>query len=230
MKDELTKIAAAMREYAAKVEAMAVEPEKPQTPKPPPGYRLATEAERQCLPEGAKVYSNSWQESGNIGSIGVNFFDYAVPDTFEAHGKIWTRHTPGDPRPETNGKPVEAIDRSDKYYSYSSIRAPSAAYWEADYMNPFIGWRYADEKPSPKMVPLGPDDVLPGSVFRAKIEQPIIAWWAPRLVDKDGFTINQTHWKWTDKEMKGFEINRSIPLTGKWDANAWEPCEKEEAK
>jgi hypothetical protein len=22
------------------------------------------------------------------------------------------------------------------------------------------------------------------------------------------------------------EINRSIPLTGKWDANAWEPCHK----
>lgn len=80
-------------------------------------------------------------------------------------------------------------------------------------------------EPETKTVPLGPEDVLPGSVFRHKGDDGYIA---PTSVFNGGiyshdevvFLLNFQHL------MSEFQINRSIPLTGKWDASAWEPCHK----
>jgi hypothetical protein len=47
----------------------------------PPGYRLATDAERQCLPVGAMFcYANrDWQASTNINKPAQDPFPYIVP-------------------------------------------------------------------------------------------------------------------------------------------------------
>jgi hypothetical protein len=291
MKDELNKIAAAMREYAAMVEAMAVEPENPQTPKPPPGYRMATEDERRCLPEGAKhCWSNSgdWVRSGNVGKSGATGAFYAVPDTFEAHGKTWKRHTPGDPVPCDGDAIVEWLTEQEENgtipYVPNHVSKASLLGWNA-----IRGWRYDDEekpkfsepwakekealkqgnliqytddnnynsqwidcpvpqwvkegpgkvnpryriKPEPKMIPLGPEDVLPGSAFRMKLFKEGI-WVMPCATSSNGISYSNPDLKseeidWAEL-FHEWQINRSIPLTGKWDANAWEPCEKEAAE
>jgi uncharacterized protein YodC (DUF2158 family) len=68
------------------------------------------------------------------------------PETFEAHGKTWTRHTPGDPMP---------CDGERKVYILTSkageSKGPSKAFmyaWtakEGEWWREIIGWRYADD-------------------------------------------------------------------------------------
>jgi len=80
-------------------------------------------------------------------------------------------------------------------------------------------------KPEPVKVPLGPDDVPPGSVFRAN-DQPNTKFWTVTQVWDKGFYLRGENVPW-DFAMNRMEINRSIPLTGKWNPTAWEPCYKE---
>ncbi len=204
----------------------------------------------------------------------------AKPNTFEAHGKTWTRHTPGDPMPcEKEARVCVIYDPDDRFGGYLPARC-------FDWLNgsgytPIIGWRYADDekpkfsepwakekeahaagkmiqyfsdkagrwmdveppkwyasdeyrvKPEPKFVKLGRDDVPPSSQFRliAPCNTP---WVTPFSVTHSGvyFPCDEgspaTLRTWEHLKEKA-EINRSIPLTGKWDANAWEPCHKEES-
>lgn len=86
--------------------------------------------------------------------------------------------------------------------------------------------RYANEK---KTVPLGIGDVTPGSVFREERSE---AWFSPTRVTFDGIHyvnigqgIQFTYF--TSLHQARYEINRSIPLTGKWNPDAWEPCHKQ---
>jgi hypothetical protein len=85
-------------------------------------------------------------------------------------------------------------------------------------------------KPDPVLVPLGPEDVPPFSAIRWS------GWetteWALVLrvtnetvyfADRRAPTASLG-----DLRAGGVKINRSIPLTGKWDATAWEPCSKEQ--
>ncbi len=98
-------------------------------------------------------------------------------------------------------------------------------------------------KPAPVMVPLGPEDVPPGSVFRQCGSDNFCAdlpgeWVSVVNVDvKFGVIISAISANehpflvivpW-DK-LTSCEINRSLPLTERWDMNAWEKCEKPEVQ
>ncbi len=77
------------------------------------------------------------------------------------------------------------------------------------------------------------EDVPPGSVLRGAGEVESQGWCVITSCSETGIRI------WRQSESNGLEItwqrlcesaseiNRSIPLTGKWNANAWEPCSKE---
>jgi len=77
-------------------------------------------------------------------------------------------------------------------------------------------------KPEPRKVPLGPDDVMPGCVISLDREHlaAVIATSAYSLS-----TLDTTR-TWKRLMEDNLQINRSVPLTGKWDKDAWEPCYK----
>lgn len=84
-------------------------------------------------------------------------------------------------------------------------------------------------EPPMQQVPLGPEDVMPGSILRGE------SWtgkWAkcwcqilevtPKEVHINRMSVGILY----KHLMYDYLINRSIPLTGKWDVSAWEPCYK----
>ena len=95
-------------------------------------------------------------------------------------------------------------------------------------------WNHAPNryriKPDPIMVPLEAVDVLPGSVFRCLDWQKHGGYFTPS-VHKSGVSwtsgIEVLFETFANLLEKNWQINRSIPITGKWDADAWEKCEKE---
>jgi len=198
------------------------------------------------------------------------------PSTFEAHGKTWTRHTPGDPMPCHGTSKVDILLRNQDIGAATNAFANSVN-WSTIPLEQvqIIGWRYADEekqkfsepwakekeahaagkviqyfsdkagrwvnikepmwyasdeyrvKPKPKLVPLGPEDVPLFSGLRY-IDQPSNEYGVTAKVAGE---IKSYVMTWDFAALMGrMEINRSIPLTGKWDANAWEPCHKEAAE
>lgn len=82
-------------------------------------------------------------------------------------------------------------------------------------------------KPEPRRVPLGPEDVPPGSVFRrdSKVMCQPISWLPECMEFHDSSRLFQVTWQEFADE--NWQINRSIPLTGQWNPDAWEPCGKE---
>ena len=72
-------------------------------------------------------------------------------ETFEAHGFIWYKHTPGDPMP--------CDEMSDIYYVTSwhaifrTMRGAGSLCWNRNSV--VIGWRYADSAPVAKIEPVG---------------------------------------------------------------------------
>ncbi len=77
----------------------------------------------------------------------------AEPATFEAHGKTWTRHKPGDPMPCDPEALLEVLWQDDIDGIDSSDVQGAAKNW--DWSNSggkynIIGWRYADEQPNTK--------------------------------------------------------------------------------
>ncbi len=91
-------------------------------------------------------------------------------------------------------------------------------------------WRTKRPLPvEPVLVALSAGDVPPGSVFRTN-EHPEY-WFSPLRVTPCGCNfMNDVHGsqvfrRWNCLQ-RNHQINRSIPLTGKWDANAWEACSK----
>jgi hypothetical protein len=147
------------------------------------------------------------------------------PLVFTHEGKQWTWHRPGDPMPCDGEALIEAV------YGEHEEDFRKAEDYNWDTRTSVFGWRYAE---TTKQVPLGPEDVPPGSVFRHNEFKPGV-YLSPSLVQINGLC-------WIRKNMiadgcapefmpfhhllDGWQINRSIPLTGKWDAHAWEPCHK----
>ncbi len=85
-------------------------------------------------------------------------------------------------------------------------------------------WRV---KPEPRYVALEPKDVPPGTVLGYADQ-----WCLVTCVTTDGFQMGQKQGglatvSW-EEARRLYRINRSLPLTGKWDATAWEKCEKPE--
>ena len=79
------------------------------------------------------------------------------PDTFVAHGKAWTQHTPGDPRPCDGEIKVEVLLRSGEISPWGVSLAirfnwGSSIYEYGIMPGDIIGWRYADTQPAPEAV------------------------------------------------------------------------------
>lgn len=105
---------------------------------------------------------------------------------------------------------------SKKYLDNFTYRLPLTTPWP-------------EAKVEPRIIPLVALDVPPGSVFRFKAK----ADWVTPLCVGDGAVgfpdpNDGRVLKFTFSDLVEIaEINRSIPLTGKWDADAWVKCEKE---
>lgn len=146
------------------------------------------------------------------------------PLTFTHAGKTWTWHRPGDPMPCDSEANVEVILRGGR----DGEGQAHVGVWNVLPDTPeleILGWRYADEK---KTVPFDIFDVPPCSVL--SLHPP--RWFDIYGVCKEGIYVLddeplvETLWKWNYLAEK-VKINRSIPLTGKWNPDAWEPCSKE---
>lgn len=145
------------------------------------------------------------------------------PLTFTHAGKTWTWHRPGDPMP-CDGLALVTTLLEDGEVGGTGIRASRYDWGLRDDGEQIIGWRYADEK---KTVPLGPEDVPPCCAFRRKDEP--MDYIAPTSVYVGGIyghdeIVFRHTWEYLKEH---YQINRSIPLTGKWNPDAWEPCSKE---
>lgn len=84
-------------------------------------------------------------------------------------------------------------------------------------------------KPEQQKAPLGPGDVPPGSAFTAIPDT--FGYCCPVVVDEDGCYFasrddGQDKTVSWDAMVDDWQINRSIPLTGKWNPEAWQPCYK----
>lgn len=229
-------------------ERYRIKPEEPafQLPPPPPGvqWHRTDMWEKGDLPEGMRPLflgepiceqvdewkqveqnANTWVKRIRVypdECTGAQAKKHSLhrttrPLTFEHAGETWTWHRPGDPMPCDGGSLIWAL--------YDDGTPSLNSYCANDYVwGRIIGWRYADEK---KTVPLGPEDVPPGSSFRPKhwgttgherIEVVQVCTTDVRLGTNRTYDFEELEASW--------QINRSIPLTGKWNPDAWEPCSK----
>ena len=84
-----------------------------------------------------------------------------------------------------------------------------------------VPWPEAEKK----TVPLGPDDVQPFTVIRRKGEAETWHWRTVSYVDAVKVTCGNRGYGW-EELASDYERNISLPLTGKWNPDAWEPCHK----
>lgn len=227
-------------------EAYRIKPEPTfQLPTPPPGMQWHREDgwEEGDLPQGTRPLvvneeSQPGDEHWTLGrgpwkalNLGGFIYDEGHtrcrtrrPLTFTHEGKQWTWHRPGDPMPCDKEARIEIISLLGKTTSDDGTlplypRAARSNIWEQT-----LGWRYADEK---KTVPLGPEDVHPCSVFRIK-GKGSSGWHQMKMCPQwDGLVFTSKISVTYEELMRDWLINRSIPLTGKWNPDAWEPCSKE---
>lgn len=206
------------------------------------GYRLALINEKTNKNEDLQEFWNKgeWMTSGRVysdtfGEAPNHRITYRLPLTVP-----WPE-VKADPYAELKaakkaGKAIEAQMPNGEWFDYK----PDEPQWNLQpecyrikpeppafqLPPPPISWRYAE---TTKQVELGPEDVPPGSVFSFKSG----VWIAPLCVSADGVGFPETKagkplvQKWSfDLLAETADINRSIPFTGKWDADAWEPCFK----
>ena len=77
----------------------------------------------------------------------------AKPDTFEVHGKTWTRHTPGDAMPCDGNELIHCFvggDLDRRSFGTTLIKALHLRWTAVNPESDIIGWRYADEQPAPE--------------------------------------------------------------------------------
>lgn len=81
-------------------------------------------------------------------------------------------------------------------------------------------------KPTPTLIPLEASDIPPGSVFKKTDDSAIYT--ACCLGDGKVYLTDTICFARSYQLFlgEGWLINRSIPLLGKWDPTAWEPCSK----
>ena len=79
-----------------------------------------------------------------------------------------------------------------------------------------VQWR---RKPAPKRVPLGPEDVPPGSALRCRDWQ-LCMWKAAQSVGVAGTHAGGMDYEWSHLMETGYEISRDGGKT-------WKPCWKE---
>lgn len=93
------------------------------------------------------------------------------PETFQAHGKTWTRHTPGDPMPCDGEAMVECLFDGNRL-----IEPDKGRRWYWGENTTIEAWRYADAQPTPETTPL--DMALGGQMYwRDLARQLAEVWW-----------------------------------------------------
>lgn len=235
------------------LEDYRIKPEPPafQLPPPPPGMKWHREDgwKEGDLPQGYRPLTEGEKAMGGFydakftdgtDSWGEQVTDWDVPLlndlilrttrplVFQHKGKEWTYHKPGDPMPcDKEDKVTVIYDDPIKEYTGTPCPADCFEWKNPNGFTPIIGWRYAE---TTKTVELGPEDVPPGSVIRNDPANAYVAWWDIIMVTVQGVLLGHQEPKiktYAALLSQGDQINRSIPLTGKWDAKAWEPCSKE---
>ncbi|TXH48886.1 MAG: hypothetical protein E6Q97_23825 [Desulfurellales bacterium] len=159
----------------------------------------------------------------------VLFYSGETQEEVRAKGYIWGWTRPENAaiiayKPDPYGKFRQALADGKKVQLIDSERWFDLS--EPTFSEPPDQYRIVPEK---KRVKLGLEDVPPGSVIRWKMPKQF-GWVAVEYVCAEGLWLPvgdvAKYFKW-DRLAEHCEINRSIPLTGKWDASAWEPCYKE---
>jgi hypothetical protein len=118
------------------------------------------------------------------------------------------------------------------YWSGIDKGAPSCRDWKhgsqhRSHHTDIIAYRVLKWREKKPKVPLGPEDVPPGSVFCVKDRMPgtwhgVLGVYASTVQ----LDTNRNTYSFYELQQEEWLINRSIPMTGKWNPNAWEPCEK----
>jgi len=167
-----------------------------------------------------------WDEESTARLIVARAFLDNLPETqppaekpeleiFEAHGKIWTRHVPGDPMPCDGERKVYILTpktgESEEPYK-ASMYAWTCIFKEGDWWGEIIGWRYADE---PSVTPPEWNPQV-GDVVRLKSGGPLMT---TRDIDKDDPSDSWCHW---------FDGNRSCLEL--FPTACLEPATKEDAR
>lgn len=199
----------------------------------PPRYRPHVDGEKNQKGDEWKPIRNNasghWVPVTTISGTGSNEFcdlyRTTRPLIFTHEGKEWTYHKPGDPMPCESKALIEAV-----YGEHCDSRKAEDYNWDA--RTSVFGWRYAE--PETKQVELGPEDVPPGTVLRGAGEAHNYdgGWCIITSCSRTGIRIwrecdsNPTEITWRTIKDANSEINRSIPLTGRWNPDAWEPCHK----
>lgn len=190
----------------------------------PPGTRPLANGETAQAQDQIKV-DNQWHN--NAYNVGMPMSDQHLrtrttrPLVFTHEGKQWTCHRPGDPMPCDGGRKVEVLT-----LEYGSGAAIGERWnWESGQgVGTIIGWRYVE--PATKEVELGPEDVPPGSVIKTS---PGIQALILRLNKESVYILGRSGISYEVEftELKdSWQINRSIPLTGRWNPDSWSPCHK----
>ena len=149
------------------------------------------------------------------------------PLVFEHAGKEWTWHRAGDPRPVNGDTKVEILMQCEEE---SGSQKAKCYEWGCDGIQPdgqILGWRYAD-KPEPREVDLGPEDVPPNSALR------LVTWDAGVHVMPSvwrsgvSFAIKEgvDYSTYTNLRRDGWLINRPRHRDADGNPTLWEPCSK----
>jgi uncharacterized protein YodC (DUF2158 family) len=91
----------------------------------------------------------------------------AQPATFEAHGKTWTRHTPGDPCPCDPEAMIEWLTLSEARGAPYCASTMQAKHFFSGKEPEIAGWRYADE---PAQAPAAPTEAAEAKADLAHLE------------------------------------------------------------
>lgn len=151
------------------------------------------------------------------------------PTTFTAHGKTWTRHTPGDPMPCNGATKVHVLMRQENEGLIDDKALKASGWLWNKYREDandceIIGWRYADEPTPPKLIPLDINDIRATDEFR--------------LIDNDHqicamLHANDQRVKLALDSMNGtfeYATLAKTHLRRQHGSTEWKPCTKEETK
>ena len=89
--------------------------------------------------------SGMWQHADNLCSSFPSSVYRRRPQTFEAHGKTWTRHKPDDPMPCDGEKQVEVLFVNQEMSTRVSNQGFNWIWSKSGEEDDIIGWRYADQ-------------------------------------------------------------------------------------
>ena len=205
----------------------------------PQGWRPLVKGEQinhgdECIFNNNSIMKAAW---GSVTTLAGHLTTdpYRVPDyllrttrplVFTHDGKDWTWHRPGDPCPCGESSLVHYLDTKGRAYG-PEIAAKRFTEFGADYPWPIIGWRYAD-KPEPREVDLGPEDVPPMSIFKRESWDGNKNWLAVSQLT-EGFVVllgNEDHVTFEELRKEEYQINRPRHRDADGNPTLWEPCSK----